>query len=65
MTYRRCHLSKSFLPDLEQIVESLQPQTAQLHSGSAAFDQDLSDKREATHPDFRIWLTSMSVDYFP
>ena len=25
------------------------------------FDQD----KEKTHPEFRLWLTSMSVDYFP
>lgn len=62
---QNCHLSKSFLPDLEQIVESLQPVTGQISSTSSPLDQEFAEKREATHPDFRIWLTSMSVDYFP
>ena len=64
---QNCHLGASFLPELEQIVEGLQPQT-----GNAAQQADYGDrdaeqrKAEAPpHPDFRIWLTSMSVDYFP
>ena len=60
---QNCHLSKSFLPELEQIVEALQPQTAL--AGGSGGDFDLGEKKEITHPDFRIWLTSMSVDYFP
>ena len=60
---QNCHLSKSFLPELEQIVEALQPQTAL--AGGSGGDFDLGEKKEVTHPDFRIWLTSMSVDYFP
>lgn len=61
---QNCHLSKSFLPDLEQIVESLQPVTVQASSSTMGQIDD-GDKREPTNPDFRIWLTSMSVNYFP
>ena len=26
---------------------------------------DMSDKKDFTNPGFRIWMTSMSVPYFP
>ncbi|CCW68554.1 unnamed protein product [Phytomonas sp. Hart1] len=44
---QNCHLSKSFMPELESEVAKLQG--------------GLSD----THPDFRLWLTSMPTDFFP
>jgi dynein heavy chain, axonemal len=42
---QNCHLAKSFMGRLEEIVEN--------------FDTNWPDK------DFRLWLTSMSNDYFP
>jgi dynein heavy chain len=42
---QNCHLAKSFMGELEEIVEN--------------FDTNWPDK------DFRLWLTSMSNDYFP
>lgn len=45
---QNCHLSKSFMPDLEAQVASLQSS----HAGELS-------------PTFRLWLTSMPVDFFP
>lgn len=42
-----CHLAKSWLPQLDQIIERLQ------------------EEDESTHPDFRLFLTSMPAEYFP
>jgi len=47
---QNCHLSKSWMPALEEIVES--------------FSADDSSARSSS-PDFRLWLTSMPCDYFP
>ncbi|CCW60171.1 unnamed protein product [Phytomonas sp. EM1] len=44
---QNCHLSKSFMPELESEVAKLQAASSE------------------THPDFRLWLTSMPTDFFP
>eukprot|EP01064_Diplonema_japonicum_P033482 TRINITY_DN6608_c3_g1_i1.p1 TRINITY_DN6608_c3_g1~~TRINITY_DN6608_c3_g1_i1.p1 ORF type:complete len:4220 (+),score=898.37 TRINITY_DN6608_c3_g1_i1:135-12794(+) len=44
---QNCHLGKSFMTELQEIVGNLDP----------------SDK--ATKDTFRLWVTSMPVDYFP
>ena len=63
---QNCHLGASFLPELEQIVEGLQPQTAGTAQPADSYGEPEQRKAEPPpHPDFRIWLTSMSVDYFP
>lgn len=46
---QNCHLGKSWLPDLEKIIEEFQE----------------SDRGDQIHENFRMWLTSMPVDYFP
>ena len=63
---QNCHLGASFLPELEQIVEGLQPQTASTAQPADQYGDEQQKKTEPPpHADFRIWLTSMSVDYFP
>lgn len=63
---QNCHLGASFLPELAQIVEGLQPQSGGPSSGDMYYDEpELKKQEPPPHPDFRIWLTSMSVDYFP
>jgi dynein heavy chain len=47
---QNCHLSKTFMPELEAQVSSL----ANPGAGAAA-----------VHKSFRLWLTSMPVDFFP
>ena len=58
---QNCHLGSSFLPELEQIVENL--------ANTEGDDNNNDDKKkggyEQTHPEFRMWLTSASIDYFP
>ena len=55
---QNCHLASSFLPELEQIVESLEVKPKE--------DDSYSKKgEEPPHTDFRLFLTSMSIDYFP
>eukprot|EP00796_Vickermania_ingenoplastis_P004622 gene4627-3332_t len=44
---QNCHLSKSFMPDLELQVAALQAPQIEIN------------------PTFRLWLTSMPVDFFP
>jgi len=48
---QNCHLSKSWMPALEEIVES--------------FSTDDSSLSKGNDPNFRLWLTSMPCDYFP
>ena len=43
------HLAKSWLPELEKIITEFQD----------------TDKGDQIHENFRLWLTSMPVDYFP
>ena len=63
---QNCHLGASFLPELEQIVEGLQPQSGGPSHNDMYYDEpELRRQEPPPHPDFRIWLTSMSVDYFP
>ena len=47
---QNCHLAKSWMPDLERIVSAM----AEEKNSNAAKD-----------PDFRLFLTSMPVSYFP
>jgi dynein heavy chain len=49
---QNCHLSKSWMPELEAEVDAL-----------AHPDED--DIMTRTDPNFRLWLTSMPCDYFP
>eukprot|EP01062_Namystynia_karyoxenos_P000025 TRINITY_DN10007_c0_g3_i1.p1 TRINITY_DN10007_c0_g3~~TRINITY_DN10007_c0_g3_i1.p1 ORF type:complete len:4448 (+),score=1759.39 TRINITY_DN10007_c0_g3_i1:82-13425(+) len=46
---QNCHLAKSFMPELEQLVAAL------MHQGPSAH----------CSPVFRLWLTSMPIDSFP
>lgn len=50
---QNCHLFKSWLPELAQKVASIQEQ------------RDTRSDEVLLHPDFRLILTSMPVDYFP
>lgn len=51
---QNCHLAKSWLPRLERLLEQL-----------AAAGQGQANGPAKVHPDFRLWLTSMPVPYFP
>lgn len=63
---QNCHLAASFLPELEQIIENLQPQTGKIQIQDQQQHGNKKEKEEAPpNPGFRIWLTSMSIDYFP
>ena len=63
---QNCHLGASFLPELEQIVEGLQPQTGGPSNNDMYYDEpELRKQEPPSHSNFGIWLTSMSVDYFP
>ena len=46
-----CHLAKSWMPKLEKVVE--------------AFNSNSASNVAEVHEDFRLWLTSMPVGYFP
>ncbi len=48
---QNCHLAKSWMPQLERIVDGLQDSAGNVASG--------------VHPDFRLFLTSMPAPYFP
>lgn len=56
---QNCHLGSSFLPELEQIVESLEVKLKE--------DDVYQNKKgeEPPHTDFRLFLTSMSIEDFP
>lgn len=49
---QNCHLSKSWMPNLEDIVEGFT-------------NDDISSNHHRSDPNFRLWLTSMPCDYFP
>ena len=48
-----CHLSLSWMPQLDKLVEQLQSRA------------DASAGEERTHPDFRLWLSSSPHPDFP
>ena len=50
---QNCHLARSWMPSLEKIVDTLADRLR------------IDNGRDAPHPDFRLWLTSMPADYFP
>lgn len=49
MLLENCHLAKSWMPQLDKIVQKLQS----------------DDSKDKLHKDFRLFLTSMPVAYFP
>jgi dynein heavy chain len=53
---QNCHLAKSWMPELEKIVDNF----AAVEAGGG----DSSGAR-SLNPDFRLFLTSMPADYFP
>ena len=50
---QNCHLAKSWMPELERIVDKLQ-ESCRAPDGAGG-----------VHPDFRLFLTSMPAPYFP
>jgi dynein heavy chain len=67
---QNCHLAKSFMPDLENIIEKF-PEAELIEANSnnetlaqpgvlkSTFDKNL------IHPEFRLYLTSSPCDFFP
>ena len=51
---QNCHLAKSWMPELEKIVD-----------GFSSEGKGESSMSRGPHPDFRLFLTSMPADYFP
>jgi dynein heavy chain len=67
---QNCHLAPSFMGELAQVVDQLQP-TAKTQSrqdaGSAdpALELEGEPKVRPPHPEFRLWLTSLSCESLP
>ena len=53
---QNCHLARSWMPQLEKVVDSL----AERRAGTAG-----ASSEGPINPDFRLFLTSMPADYFP
>ena len=51
---QNCHLAKSWMGELEKLVDSFSVSEAAGEGGL-----------RGPHPDFRLFLTSMPADYFP
>jgi hypothetical protein len=59
---QNCHLAQSFLPELESIIESLQPAQSK---GGMGDSSGMMEDGKSLGPKFRLIITSMSVSYFP
>jgi dynein heavy chain len=64
---QNCHLAPSFMAELAQIVDLLQPQVKTLRGEEQdKSSEGIGDKKQRPpHQDFRLWLSSMSCDFFP
>ena len=74
---QNCHLFKSFMPDLATIVQSLQQDYTDVpiemtepvlhtnNTNTSKKNEKIPVQENLVNPNFRLWLTSMPVGFFP